>query len=202
MARPEKFSAEKILDAALTAVGRRRRSATIADVAAEIGAPVGSIYHRFGSREALFVSLWLRSIRRFHVGFLAATEGPDARAAAVAAAVHIPRYCRSHPAEALALTLYRWESLIEEGPAELLDEIRTINDDVGAAMTRLCAARFGATDRRHLELLSIATQVSPYGLVRPYLGAEVPEEMDSIVAAAADAILRLGDSDMHTEISY
>ncbi|WP_066913551.1 TetR/AcrR family transcriptional regulator [Millisia brevis] len=194
MARPTKFSTEQILDGALAVVGRRWRAATIADVGAQIGAPVGSIYHRFGSREELFVALWLRSIRRFHVGFLAATEGPDARRAAVAAAVHIPRYCRRYPAEALALSLYRWEALIEDGPADLIDEIGTVNDDVEAALRRLCADRFGSTDPRHLELLSVAVQACPYGLVRPYLGAEVPAALDDIVAAASGAILDLGDT--------
>lgn len=194
MARPTKFSTEQILDGALAVVGRRWRAATIADVAAEIGAPVGSIYHRFGSREELFVALWLRSIRRFHVGFLAATRGPDARRAAVAAAVEIPRYCRRHPAEALALSLYRWEALIADGPADLIDEIRTVNDDVEAALRRLCADRFGSTDAKRLELVSVAVQACPYGLVRPYLGAEVPQDLDDIVAAASGAILALGDT--------
>ena len=193
MARPKKFSTDQILDGALAVVGRRWRAATIADVATEIGAPVGSIYHRFGSREALFVSLWLRSIRRFHVGFLDAAGGDDAREAAVAAAVHIPRYCREHPTEALALSLYRWESLVEDGPAELTDQIRTVNDKIDAALQRLSVNRFGSEDRRHRELLATAVQACPYGLVRPYLGTDVPDELDDIVAAAADAILRLGD---------
>lgn len=194
MARPKKFSTEQILDGALAVVGRRWRAATIADVAAQIGAPVGSIYHRFGSREILFVSLWLRSIRRFHVGFLAATEGPDPHRAAVDTAVHIPHYCRAHPAEALALSLYRWHVLLDEGPSDLLDEIRTINDDIDTALRRLCIARFGSDDQGHMELLSTAVQASPYGLVRPYLGTAVPDNLDDIVAAAATAILHLGDS--------
>ena len=116
MPRPAKFSEEQILDAAAQAVGRRGRDATIADVAAALDAPVGSLYYRFASREALMISLWTRSIRRFHQGLLAAAAPGDPDEALIEGALHVPRFCRSRPVEALCLTLYRYEAAVRLAP--------------------------------------------------------------------------------------
>lgn len=193
MARPPKFSTDQILDAACSAVMRHGRDASIAQVSKEIGAPVGSIYHRFASRDELFAGLWLRSIRRFHVGLLEAAALDDAQQALIAAAVHIPRYCRGHPDDALAMTLYRQRLLLDTAPASLADEVRTVNDDVLTAMRHLCRRRYGRVTGHRLELLATAVQQCPYGLVRPYVGGEVPSWLDDVVVAATAAILALGD---------
>jgi AcrR family transcriptional regulator len=193
MARPSKFSHDQLLDAARAAIARHGTNTTIGQVSEEIGAPVGSIYHRFASREELFVSLWLRAIHRFHVGLLAAAEIDDARQALAASAVHIPRYCREHPDEALAMTLYRQKVLVTTAPASLLADVRTVNDDVIAAMTALCARRYGTATDHRLILVAMAVQQCPYGLVRPHVGADVPLWLDDVVLASSLAILALGD---------
>ena len=193
MARPSKFSSAEILDAALVVVGRHWRGATIAQVSEVVGAPVGSIYHRFGSREDLFVSLWLRSVRRFHVGLLEAAEHEDVHEALSGFAVHIPRYCRAHPDEALALSLYRYPDLVANGPTALADEVATLNDAVWAAAEQLCRRRYGEPTDHRRTLVRTALQHCPYGLVRPFLGGEVPLWVDDVVVASSTAILALGD---------
>ena len=70
MGRPSKFSEEALLDAALVVVDRDWKAATTADVAAAVGAGVGSLYYRFANREVLLLALWVRSIRRFQIDFL------------------------------------------------------------------------------------------------------------------------------------
>lgn len=195
MARPAKFTRDDILDAAASAAMAHWRDATIAHVAERIGGPVGSIYHRFPSREELFVALWLRAVSRFHVGLLEAAAQSDAHEAAVACAVHIPRFCRAHPADAVAMTLYRHQDLVESSPALLRDEVRHVNDGVVTAMRDLTVRRFGATDDRLFLLLAIACQESPYGLVRRYLRSDtpIPPWLDDVVRASTSAILALGD---------
>jgi AcrR family transcriptional regulator len=193
MARPAKFTHDDVLDGALAAVAVHGPNATLGDVCAQIGAPVGSIYHRFPTREHLFVQLWLRAIRRFHVGLLEAAAVEDPREALTASAVHIPRYCRDHPDEALALTLYRHQVLVTTAPADLAAEVRTVNDQVIAAMQQLCHRRYGRTTDHLLALVATAVQQCPYGLVRPHVGAPVPAWLDEAVAAASTAILALGD---------
>ncbi|MGH3500910.1 MAG: TetR/AcrR family transcriptional regulator [Nocardioidaceae bacterium] len=194
MARPTKFTRDQILDAARSAVLHHGRGASVAQVSDEVGAPVGSIYHRFASRDELFISLWLRAIHRFHVGLLDAARFGDARTALTASAVHIPRYCRSHPAEALAMTLYRQRTLVTTAPTSLAEAVSTVNDDAVAAMTTLCRQRYGRATRHRLDLVATAVQQCPYGLVRPYVGNVVPRWLDDAVVAASNTILNLGDA--------
>ncbi|MGI8552143.1 MAG: TetR family transcriptional regulator [Dehalococcoidia bacterium] len=77
MARSAHYDQERILDAALQTASRTGpRAASIAALAAAIGAPTGSIYHRFRSRDLLMAELWLRTVERFQAGFLAALATP------------------------------------------------------------------------------------------------------------------------------
>ncbi len=194
MARPAKFTSEKLLDAAGEAAVAHWRDATVAHVAERVGAPVGSIYHRFGSRDELFVTLWLRAIRRFQAGLLKEMALPEAHEAALAAALHIPRFCRDHPTDAVAMTLYRQDELSRVAPDALRDDVIRVNDEVAAATAALARRRFGSADERNVRLIVTACQESPYGLVRRYLRSErIPNWLDDVVRVSTQSILALGD---------
>ncbi len=102
--RPAKFNSEQILDATagILAEGGPAQ-ATVAAIAQRLGAPSGSIYHRFESRDLLLARLWIRTVRRAQQGFTAALALPNLEQAAVAAALHIPRWSRQHLPEATVL---------------------------------------------------------------------------------------------------
>lgn len=188
-----KFSADDILDAAARVVLTHGQRTTVAEIAGEVGAPVGSVYYRFASRDELLVSLWLRSVRDFQRGFMAACCREPAEDAVVAAARHIPVYCREHPAEARAMTLYRQAELRRTAPAALRDEVAAVNDRVDAVSLELTRRRYRVADERRIALMATATRLCPYGLVRPYLGGPIPDWIDDATAACARAIAALGD---------
>lgn len=194
MARPSRFTYDDVLDAAARAVHEHGRDATVNQVALALGGPTGSIYHRFASREELMASLWLRAVRRFHAGLLEAYALPDPHQALLAAARHIPAYCREYPAESNALTLYRQPELAATAPASLREAVRTINDPVVEAATALVERRYGSATETHVRLVLLATQACPYGLVRPFVGRQVPDWLDEACVAAAGGILALGDA--------
>lgn len=162
------------------------------DVAAQLGGPVGSIYHRFRSREEILVRLWLRSVRRFQAGVFELDTGDDPHVVLLDMAEYVPQYCRTHLAEARALTLYRHDTLLADCPPGLETEVATLNDELVARTRDLTRRRFGTADRAHLELIGVATRTLPYGLVRPYLGSPVPKLIDRATRASADAVLSLG----------
>jgi AcrR family transcriptional regulator len=194
MARPSKFTDDDILDGARDAVLAHGLDATLTQVAATVGAPTGSIYHRFVSREHLMVALWLRSVRRFHVSFLSATTAPDAHQALLECAVQVLRYCRASPADARAMMLFRHSTLAETAPESLRAEVRTVNDPVWAALASLAGRRYpGRADAEHVTLVRTAVVQAPYGLVRPYVGGPVPERLDALTRAAVEGMLALGD---------
>ncbi len=200
MPRPARFTDDDVLDAALEAVRHVGPGASVQDIAARLGGPVGSIYHRFNSREELIARLWLRSVRRFQAGvFELEQHQADAHARLVLMALHVPRYCRANPDEATALTLHRRSRLLQACPPGLEQEVTDVNNALDTMTRRLTRRRYGSTRRALLDLVVQATRIAPYGLVRPHLGGPVPPPVDDAVAAAADAILRLGDGALHVK---
>src|SRR5215207_7540195 len=99
-------------------------NATMEAIAGASGAPTGSIYHRFGSRDDLIARLWMRAVYRSQASFLAALERQDAKEAALAAAMSIIDFCEEHPADAQLLVSFRREDLIRTTPdGPLADEL-------------------------------------------------------------------------------
>ena len=191
--RPARFSDDDVLDAALACVARGGGEVTIQQVSAELGGPIGSIYHRFASREVLLARLWLRSVRRFQAGVLPLAEHGDPHQALLEIALHVPRYCRDHPDEARSLTLHRQDRLLADCPPGLEDDVAELNTELLRVSKTLTRRRYGNAQRPALTLVAMATRAGPYGFVRPYLGQAVPAVVDDVVAASSDAILRLGD---------
>src|ERR671918_929405 len=131
MARPAKFTSTDILDAAARLIAEGGpRLATVNTIASDLGAPTGSIYHRFASRELLLARLWIRTIRRAQGGFLEALAIPDLYEAARTAATHIPRWSREHLDDARVLLLYRRADLAARWPEELGEELASLNVQV------------------------------------------------------------------------
>lgn len=83
--------------------------------------------------------------------------------------------------------------LAASGPASLRGEAGSINDEVDAALRALVPARYGAASEEGFRLLMVATRMSPYGLVRPFVGGEVPAWLDDVCVASAGGILALGE---------
>ena len=193
MARPSKFSVDEILDAAAAAVSAHGPKVTIAQVSEEIGVPVGSIYHRFPSRIHLMASLWLRSVQRFHVGLLETASITDPYQAMLAQAVHQPRFCREHPDDALAMTLFSQSQLLAIAPPELRSAVADVNDNIWRLGREQVLEYFGTAEDGAVDVVALAIRQTPYGMIRSYVRDQhpIPVWLDDAVRAAADAILQL-----------
>src|SRR5438067_4092316 len=102
MAKP-RFDRADFLDAALALIAEGGPpAATVAAIAERLGAPTGSFYHRFASRDVLFGELWLRTVRDFQRGIGEALDAGEG----LRAALHTPAWVRAHPGEARLLLLY------------------------------------------------------------------------------------------------
>ncbi|QIN28343.1 TetR/AcrR family transcriptional regulator [Brevibacterium luteolum] len=193
MARPSKFSFDEILDAAAAALSAHGPKVTIAQVSDEIGVPVGSIYHRFPSRIHLMASLWLRSVQRFHVGLLETASLADPYQAMLAQAVHQPRFCREHPDDALAMTLYSQSQLLAIAPPELRSAVADVNNSIWRLGREQVLEYFGTAEDGAVDVVAMAIRQTPYGMIRSYVRDQhpIPVWLDDAVRAAADAILQL-----------
>jgi AcrR family transcriptional regulator len=191
--RPALHETDTMLDAAqqiLLADGAR--AATIEAIAAASGAPTGSIYHRFRSRDELIARIWIRAVRRSQAVFLDAIEGDDPREAAVRTAMSILDFCEEHPADARLLVTYRQQDLvraISEGPIH--DELEELNRPLVRAVGNLSRRLFRKRSRKALERTIRITFDLPYGAARRHLlnGTRFPPGLRADVERAVRAVL-------------
>ena len=188
MAKRALYSRDDILGAAVRAAAQRGHAATVADVTSLLGAPSGSIYHRFPTREALFVSAWVRCVHQFHDAFASVSGIEDPIEAIIETGLLIPRFCREHPEEALTLTLYRYADLLDSIPSGLDAQIVGLNDPVSAHIAELTRRRFGSVTPRRQELIALACRDTPYGAIRSRIGGPIPSWLDQPIAEAIRAI--------------
>lgn len=197
MPRPQLHPPEAILDAARAlTLESGTRSATIAEIARASGAPVGSIYYRFGSRDELLARLWIRGVQRSQASFLAAIAGDDAREAAVAGALAILDFCRDEPADAQLLIAFRREDLIRaQLSAELEQELEELNRPIANGIGRLARDLHGSASRAEVEHTLFAVFDLPYGAARRHLvaGRPLPSSLWRDVERAVRAVLAEGD---------
>jgi AcrR family transcriptional regulator len=190
--RPAKFTSDQILDAAaqLIAVGGPN-GASVATIASELGAPTGSIYHRFDSRDLLMARLWIRTVKSAQGGFLEALDQPDLRPAAIDAALHIPRWSRSHLNDAQVLLLYRRDDLAAQWPDELGEELAALNRPLQEAVGNFTRRLFGRKTPANLRTVAFALVDVPYAAARRYLlqGQPPPTAVDALVARTCDCVL-------------
>ena len=193
MARPQLHPTDTMLDAARDLLLEDgSRSATIEAIASSSGAPTGSIYHRFGSRDALIARLWMRAVYRSQASFVAALERPDAKEAALAAAVSIIDFCEEHPEDAQLLASFRREDLIRSAPeGALADELAELNRPVERAVVDLARRLYGRRTRAALDRTLLAVFDLPYGAARRYLitGTKLPPGLRADLTRAVSAVI-------------
>jgi AcrR family transcriptional regulator len=168
------------------------QAATVEAIAEASGAPIGSIYHRFGSRKALITRLWMRAVYRSQASFVAAMEQPDAKEAAVAAALSLFDFCQEHPADARLLASFGREELIGVTPAgPLADELKELNRPVERAVLALAKRLYGKRTRRALDRTLLAVFDLPYGATRRLLinGQRLPPALRRDLETAVRAVI-------------
>ncbi|MGW7576837.1 TetR/AcrR family transcriptional regulator [Streptomyces sp. NPDC054765] len=192
MARPPRFDTSQLLDAAVRLAAEcGPTGVTMSAVAAAVGAPSGSLYHRFAGRSALLAEVWLRTVEDFQEGYFEALESSDdPRAGGRAAARHIVAWSRTHPAEA-SLLLYGAHDFGRDGwsDAHLL-RAEEGNMQVRAAVAALAGA-LGMHGRPGLDRVTLAVIDLPLALVRRHLrgGSPLPAHAEDLAERCTDALL-------------
>jgi AcrR family transcriptional regulator len=192
MARPQLHPSETMLDAARELLLEQGAgSATIDAIADASGAPTGSIYHRFGSRDELLARLWLRAVYRSQASFLAALEKDDPRDAALAAAMSIIDFCEAEPGDARLLASFRREDLIRRTGDELAIELEEVNKPVERAVVNLARRLYGRATRPALNRTLLAVFDLPFGATHRYLlmGIAIPRGLRADLEPAVVAVI-------------
>jgi AcrR family transcriptional regulator len=195
VAPPRKHETDAILDATRALVlADGPRAASVAAIAEASGAPAGTLYHRFGSRDGVVTAVWLRALDRFQVRVMAAGSGVGLDAA-VAMAVATVVFARDLPDDARLLLTVR--------PADLVDgredpgfgaALAGRNAPLGTRLRELARDLFGADDPRAMDAMYRAVVDLPYAAVRRHVGALPPWLADDL-AVGVRALLLDAQSD-------
>jgi len=184
MGRTAQFDREELLLTAAS-VAAAGRPLTIQSLAEATGAPVGSIYHRFESREALLAEAWLLAVRHFQTAFLPPLAAAGTIEQGAEAALSVPRWTRANGKLAGLLVLRRQSDFLDDAtPASLRREAASLK----TAVTRELNA-FAKRTRTPLINCRTALVGMPYGAMRQFLPGAVPAAIDGLVVAAYRAIM-------------
>lgn len=192
MGRTAKYTDASILDAALALVSEDgAHGATVVAIAARLGAPSGSIYHRFASRDLILARLWIRTVQRYQVGFLDALALAGTTDAAAAAVAHTLEWSTEHRAEARVLIRYRREDLVALWPDELGEDLATLNDQVKWAVLAFTERHFGIVTAETAGRARFALIDLPYAATRQAIRDDKPPApwLRAAVSTAALAVL-------------
>ncbi|HLL27077.1 MAG TPA: TetR/AcrR family transcriptional regulator [Xanthobacteraceae bacterium] len=192
MGRPARFTKTGLIDAATTLSARLGPArVTVAGIAREAGAPVGSVYHRYPSQGALLAEVWLAAAERFQSAALALVAKARNEDDAVECALVTPRFVRSDHATAVVLMTHRRDDFLSPGiPKEYRDRAAKLAADMRTGLAT-AAARLLPSDPRGREKLAVALIGIPLGAVRIFLPQAVPPpEIDATIAAAVRAALK------------
>jgi AcrR family transcriptional regulator len=145
MGRPPQYDEAAILE------GARQVSAelgpqklTIAAVAKRAGAPVGSIYHRYTSRDEILAALWLELVEEFQKRFLAELEGADVIRAGLSAVRYTCEWIGRHPRDARLLLLHRREDFAaQRWPASYRRRAQELTRGATARLTAYASRLMG-----------------------------------------------------------
>ncbi|HEY8584338.1 MAG TPA: TetR family transcriptional regulator [Capillimicrobium sp.] len=197
MPRPRLHDPEAILDAAERLVARGGSAAlTTRALAAQTGAPSGSLYHAFGSRPVLLAQLWLRAARRFldlqREAAEAALPDDPVEATVRAALAPLTLFERAPDTARVLLGQRREELLAAELPAELAAQLAGLDGELVDLFRRLAGALWERRDRHAVEAVRACVVDLPTGLLLGHLRAgTVPRDTDLRLRAAARAVLSL-----------
>jgi|SRR5215467_6579226 len=193
MGRTARYRVEDMLAAAtrLAAAGGPE-AVTIGAISAATGAPVGSIYHRFESRDVIVAEAWLSTMEGFQVGYLEALgTQPDLRTG-LQAALHIPAWVRENPAAARILVLNRREDFVEpDQPPAVARRARDLNAGVTARIAAFASCVLGSDGEDAMARAWYALASAPTGAVQRYIAAGLrpPDLVDELVRETYAAVI-------------
>ena len=162
-----KFSRADYLGAALAIVAEHGPAAvTVASVGARLGAPTGSFYHRFASRDVLLGTMWLETVHEFRQGLRATLAANDG----LACALHTPAFARDRPDAARVLLLHHRDDFVHgEWPEDLRHGVATMAEQMLAERDDFARKIFGRTGAEEARLAQFLLAEVPLAAIRQHL---------------------------------
>jgi AcrR family transcriptional regulator len=188
MVRPS-FGHAAFLTAARDLAARDGPAAvTVSSVTERLGAPSGSFYYRFASRNVLLGELWLRTVLDFQQGLNAALDA----GVGLRAALHTPAWARAHLDNARLLLLHDRKDFVQgEWPEELRERVADMTRRMEAGSRRRAQVIFGGDGGEEVRLAQFLISEVPVAAVRQHLvrGEPPPPLVDRLIRTTYRAVV-------------
>jgi AcrR family transcriptional regulator len=199
---------EHVLDVAeRVAVSRGPAAVTIRALSDATSVSNGALYHAFGTRAGLLGRAWVRAAEQFLAlqrsaveqtlsGGSGTADHATAVEAVVAAALCPASFLEQNPISARFLLTVRREELLRSGdvPADVADELRRLDEALGAIFVRLARSLWDREDKRARALVRDCVVHLPTALL--LRGNRVGDgAAPHRLAAAVRAVLTIPPSD-------
>jgi AcrR family transcriptional regulator len=194
MGRPPRYGAAQILEGAKqVSADLGPQKLTIAKVAEHTGVPVGSIYHRYASRDEILAVMWLDLVEEFQERFLAELLATDVVRAGLAAVRYACDWIGGHPREARLMLLHRREDFAaDRWPAGHRRRAAGLAARAGAGLSAYAARLAGDSGTGALRRVRFALVELPTAALRPDIEAGTPpaEDMQRLLLQTCAYVLR------------
>jgi AcrR family transcriptional regulator len=188
MGRKAYFKNEEFIDSAIQIIAEEGLGAlTIAGLSTRMTAPIGSVYHRFPSRDALVAELWLNIIESFQNEWLKILQ-MDGRKATVFSM----EWVLNHPNEARVMLLYRIEDLTSgDWPKDLQKRARRLFKELRDGIAIFTKKQFGKVTNEYIDRTLFAIHDAPMGILRRYLEENKipPKSVADIILETYEAVV-------------
>lgn len=167
------------------------RGVGIREIARRSGAPSGSLYHRFGSRDTLVALAWLGAVRRFQEGYVAALRADDPHLAIREAVAWGVDFALREPGDTRLLLCHSRADLLDGEPApDVRREVAAVNDALEVAVRTLTRRLFGRATSAAVERTTYAVIDLPHAVLTRHVRAgTLSRRIIGPVQAAALAIV-------------
>jgi AcrR family transcriptional regulator len=183
------FDHVSFLDAARALIEERGPQAvTVDSVAERIGAPKGSFYYRFASRDALIGEVWLKTALAYQEGFVAAIEAGEG----LRAALHTPAWARRHLDDARLLMLYSRHDFVQgDWPTALKRGVVDQAERLEGCLRAFARGAFGRAGRAEMRRATFVLAEVPIAAVKPHLQRRErpPRLVDELISKTYRAIV-------------
>ncbi len=188
MGRKAYFQHEEFIEAAIQIIAEGGPGAlTIAALAKRINAPVGSVYHRFPSRDAVLAELWLNIIESFQSKFLIKLQEGGLQAT-----LSTLQWVRLYPNEARIMLLHRIEDLTsDKWPKDMQKHARRLAKELHDGMLAFTKKQFGSVTKENIERVTFALYDAPIGIIRRYLRDNKipPASVNKLIRETYEAVI-------------
>ena len=195
MPRVARFDKERILAAAgRLAAAHGPDGATIEAISRSLGAPTGSIYHRFASRDVLLATVWLRAAAAFQDAVFERLAGAAPRHAGLQAALYMAERVREDPREARLLLLHRREDFVDRGwPATFRRRAAQLAQQIDAELRAFSRRLCGREDVRTVRMVAYAVIEAPFAAIRRHVATKEapPPYVDLLIGATYESVMEL-----------